>query len=267
MVALLEVARQTLLLQLRSRILWLMVIVTAMGPLVFLFVPPAERVPGDQLFGLVCASAGLSLVVPLATLFLATQVVHADLEDRTSTYLFARPIHRAWVLLGKWLATVVLGWLLVLVGVSALFLVITQSGRDWLRGYVPDLGWWWAFVFAGAVMTIGYAAAGCLFAAWFKRPLVVAVLFWLGWEQAVSRTPPQAGVRSATVWEPMRRWLYLELQPRGRLERYLIVDLGQDVPIALLPDPLLAVFKFTVITLGLALFIYWRREYDSRPRE
>ena len=35
----------------------------------------------------------------------------------------------------------------------------------------------------------------------------------------------------------------------------------------MLPDPLLALLKFTVITLGLALFIYWRREYDSRRPE
>jgi len=269
MFAFLEVARQSLLLQIRSRMLWLMVGAIVVGSLAFLFIPPhADRAPGDQVFGMVCAAAGLTLVVPLATLFFATQIVQGDLEDRTCTYLFVRPIHRTSVLLGKWLATVVLGWSLVVVGVTALYVVIVWSGRDWLRGQVPDLGWWWVFVFAGFVMTVGYAAVGCLFAAFFKRPLVISVLFWFGWEQLVSRTPPQAGVRSATVWEPMRRWIFLELEPKTRLGNYLVGDLqGSQVPIELLPNPLLAVLKFTVITLGLALFIYWRREYDSRPRE
>lgn len=249
--------------------MWLIVIVIVVGSLAFLFIPPhAERVTGDQVFGMACAMAGLTLVVPLATLYFATQIVQGDLEDRTATYLFVRPIPRTSVLLGKWLATVVLGWCLVVVGVTMLYLVITLSGRDWLRGQVPDLGWWWAFVFAGAVMTIGYAAIGCLFATFFKRPLVISLLYWFGWEQIVSRTPPQAGVRSATVWEPMRRWIYLELRPRDPLGDYLVVDLKDyRVPIDLLPDPLLAVLKLTAVTLGLALFIYWRREYDSRPRE
>jgi ABC-2 family transporter protein len=269
MFAFLEVARQSLLLQARSRLLWLIVILIVVGSLVFLFIPPhADLAPGDQVFGIVCAIAGLTLVVPLATLYFATQIVHGDLEDRTSTYLFVRPIHRSSILLGRWLATVVLGWFLVLVGVTVLYLVITLSGRNWLRGQVPDVGWWWTFVFAGAVMTMGYAAIGCLFATFFKRPLVISLLFWFGWEQIVSRTPPQAGVRNATLWEPMRRWIFLELRPRGRLGHYLVGDLrNYQVPIDLLPDPLLAVLKFTVITLGLALFIYWRREYDSRPRE
>ena len=92
--------------------------------------------------------------------------------------------------------------------------------------------WWWTFVFAGAVMTIGYAAVGCLFAAFFKRPLVISVLFWFGWEQLVSRTPPQAGVRSATVWEPMRRWIFCELRPRSPLGDYLVFDLRKfQVPV------------------------------------
>ncbi len=269
MLAFLEVARQTLLLQLRSKMLWLFVIVVAVGSLAFLFIPPhADRAPGDQVFGMACATAGLTLVVPLATLFFATQIVQGDLEDRTATYLFVRPIHRTSVLLGKWLATVVLGWTLVLIGVTTLYLVITLPGRDWLRGRVPDLGWWWTFVFAGLVMTIGYAAIGCLFAASLKRPLVISVLFWFGWEQMVSRTPPMAGVRSATVWEPMRRWIFMELQPKRPLHTYLVGDLRDyQVPLELLPNPLLAVLKVTVITLGLALLVYWRREYDSRPRE
>jgi hypothetical protein len=117
-------------------------------------------------------------------------------------------------------------------------------------------------------MTVAYASIGCLFAAFFKRPMLISVLFWVGWEQMVSRTPPQAGIRSATVWEPVRRWIYGELQPRDPLRHYLVGDLQEfQFPIELMPDPLLALLKFTVITLGLALFIYWRREYDSRPRE
>jgi ABC-type transport system involved in multi-copper enzyme maturation permease subunit len=49
----------------------------------------------------------LQVVLPILALVGGTAVVAEEVEDRTITYLFSRPIPRAAVLLGRWLATLV----------------------------------------------------------------------------------------------------------------------------------------------------------------
>lgn len=58
----------------------------------------------------------LQVVVPLAAVIAGSAVIAEELEDRTITYLLTRPIARASILIGRWLATLTI--LLVLVGTS-----------------------------------------------------------------------------------------------------------------------------------------------------
>jgi len=50
----------------------------------------------------------LQVVLPILALVGGTAVIAEEVEDRTITYLFSRPIPRASVLLGRWLAALVL---------------------------------------------------------------------------------------------------------------------------------------------------------------
>jgi ABC-type transport system involved in multi-copper enzyme maturation permease subunit len=58
----------------------------------------------------------LQLMVPLASVIAGSAVISEELDDRTITYLLTRPIPRAAILLGRWLATLTI--LLALVGAS-----------------------------------------------------------------------------------------------------------------------------------------------------
>jgi ABC-type transport system involved in multi-copper enzyme maturation permease subunit len=239
----LEVARQTMLLQLRGRLYLVLLALALVLPAVFLFLPPdAGRIGGSEIHRST-AMALFAGILPLVVLFIACQAVHGDIEDRTSVFLFTQPLSRPALLAGKWLAVVGLGFLFAGVGLLVHFLVIRYGGRTWEGGSLPRWDTLRLFLIAALLAAIGYASVGALIAAFFRRPLTVSVSFVL-LEQFVSRTPPEVGIRGITVADPVAR----------------ILDGSSG-------DPLPGLGKLVAVCLALALWIYSRREYDSRPRE
>jgi hypothetical protein len=265
-----EVFRQTLVLQLRSRTLLVLAALAALLLAVFPVVATRAngRILGTDLFGIPSVWVVLQFALPFAVLALAIQAVHGDLEDRTATYLFVRPVTRPAILLGKWAAIVVIGTAGGALALGGIHAILSWPRWSWRFGVGPDPKHLIGFVQAAALAVPGYAAVGVLLAARLRRPLIGAMVYLVGWEVVVSNLPPQAGVRSATVADPVRRFLVenLDLPARDGLRNALVMTL-HDVDPGRLADPLLALVRFTVLTLGLALVIHARREYDSRTTE
>jgi ABC-type transport system involved in multi-copper enzyme maturation permease subunit len=112
--------------------------------------------------------------------FYGTALVADEVEDKTITYLFVRPISRASVLAGKYLAYLVTTVCVVLPSVVLLYLLVVPLGNGSLAAAFPDL------LKDLALLGIGLAAYGAIFAfigAQFKYPLVTGLVFAFGWEQ------------------------------------------------------------------------------------
>jgi multisubunit Na+/H+ antiporter MnhC subunit len=264
----LELFRQSLLLQLRSRFVWLLLAASVLFPAVFLFIAPraATHTRGPDLFGIPAYLMILQCVLPFAAGYLAVNALHGDIEDRSITYLFVRPIPRASILLARWLAVVVLATCLAWLALGLLFSVLALPDWKWKLGVGLRFELLRCYCAAAALAVPGYAAVGMLLAAFNKRPLISLIVFVLGWEYVVSNLPPEAGVRTSTVAEPVRRWLLMHVQPTRDLEEMLTGSLGRVDP-ALLGDPLLSLLKLTAIVLAGALWVFARREYESRAAE
>lgn len=270
----LEVTRQAFLLGLRGRLpAWFSAGSLALAAVIFFLEDEiaARDLRGDELFGLVAYIVLLQFAVPFSATYLAVTAVHGDLEDRTATYLFVRPIPRPVLLLGKWAAATALGWLLAGVACGVLFAAVRSLPRSiWFTGVEVDSATLAAFLGAAAMAVPAYTAVGVLFGVVFKRPLVVTAVFVVGWEFLVSNfVPPQAGVRNATVMDPVRRWLMDALDPPPpELERVLVLpferfSFGPEA----LGSPRWALLELSVAALVAAVLVYCRREYESRPRD
>ena len=271
MLLVIEIARQTFLLQLRSRLYWTLMALSICFAGMFLFVPPnAARVGGDVLFEVACFLSGFTLVLPFIVLYMAVQAVHGDLEDRTSVYLFTRPVSRVWILLGKWLAVLVLGALFAGVAITALFVVIRYCGRPWEDGALPSLHNYSIYLLGAGLGVFGYASMGVLLGAFFRRPMLLS-MFYIVVEQVASRMPAQAGIHSLTVADPVRRFLEGNLEGLERgVRRLLVGRIGQrrsEVLEYAFQDPITSMCKLAVVVLALALWVYTRRQYDARPVE
>jgi ABC-2 type transport system permease protein len=139
------------------------------------------RMTGPAIFGMLIWLLYLRFIVPVLGMFYGTSLMADEVEDKTITYLFTRPVRRGSVLLGKYLAFLASSVFVVLPSVVLVYLLIVPI-RGSLGAAFPDL------LKDLGLLGIGLAAYGALFAfvgAKFKRPILIGLIFTLGWEQAV----------------------------------------------------------------------------------
>ena len=143
------------------------------------------RVGGAALFGMMMWLLYIRFIVPVLGVFYGTSLIADEVDDKTITYLFTRPIPRGAVLVGKYLAYLACTVLLVLPSVMLVyFLVVPLNGRvgESFPSLLEDLG----------MLAVGLAAYGAVFAfvgARLKRPLVIGLVFAFGWEPTVLLFP------------------------------------------------------------------------------
>lgn len=264
-----EVARQTFLQLVRHKLTTLVLGIAVLAAVVLaVFMPArwAREHGGEHFFGLVGYLLWMQFGLAFVALFFGVTAAHQDLEDRTATYLFLRPVARPPVLLGKWLAATVLTTLVIALGVLVTWLAVALPTRPWRAGIAPGAGSPALFVLGAALAAPGYCAVGVLAGVTFKRPLILAMAFLVGWEVVVSNLPPRSGVRGLTIADPLRRWLFERLAGAADFVSSLPVYAGSGTG-ATGTDPVFALVRATAVALLVAIFVHSRREYDSRPRD
>ena len=141
-------------------------------------------VDGGSIFGMMIWVFFLRFIVPVLGVFYGTSLIADEVEERTITYLFTRPIRRGAVLVGKYLAYIVSTTLVVLPSVVLVYFLLVPLGQvaRTFVAFAADLG----------LLALGLAAYGALFAlvgAALKRPLVSGLVFVFGWEQIALLVP------------------------------------------------------------------------------
>ena len=141
----------------------------------------------------------IRFIVPVLGVFYGTSLIADEVDDKTITYLFTRPIPRSAVLLGKYLAYLVCTMLLVLPSVMLVYFLIVPIGggsiargvsrRCWRTSACWRSGWrptgrcsrWsargssgrWS---SGLVFAFGWEPAVLLFPGYLKRLTVAYYL-------------------------------------------------------------------------------------------
>jgi len=143
-------------------------------------------VAGPVIFGGMIWLLYLRFVVPVLGAFYGTSLISDEVEDRTITYLFTRPVARGSIIIGKYLAYLVCTGLVVLPSVTTVYLLITPVAGGSIGATFPqlltDLG----------LLALGLAVYGAVFAligALVPRPLVAGLLLVFGWEQVALIVP------------------------------------------------------------------------------
>ena len=143
------------------------------------------RMTGPAIFGLMIWVFYLRFTVPVLGVFYGTSLMADEVEDKTITYLFTRPIRRGAVLFGKFLAYLGCTIFVVLPSVMLVYLLVVPMRGSLGASFIDllkDL----------SLLALGLAVYGALFAfvgAKFKRPLLVGLIFIFGWEQAALAFP------------------------------------------------------------------------------
>ena len=155
----------------------------ALGAPVFKF--NGMNVAGPTVFGSFIWFFYLRFIVPVLGVFYGTSLIADEVEDKTITYLFTRPIRKGAVLVGKYLAYLACTGFVVLPSVVVMYLCLVPINGS-LGASFPDL------LKDLALLGIGLAVYGAVFAfvgARFKRPLLAGLIFIFGWEQIALVVP------------------------------------------------------------------------------
>lgn len=209
------------------------------------------RVDAASIFGMMIWVLFLRFIVPVLGVFYGTSLIADEVEDKTITYLFTRPIRRGAVLFGKYLAYLVCTTLVVLPSVVVVYFLIVPFAEVpasfmWL---VTDLG----------LLAIGIAAYGALFAlvgAVMKRPLVVGLVFAFGWEQLAMLMPGY--LRRFTLAYYVQALVPHAMPAEGGVSS-LLQSVFSDTPTV--ATSLAVLTMVTVAALALAARAVERREY------
>jgi ABC-2 type transport system permease protein len=209
------------------------------------------QMTGPAIFGLVIWGMYLRFIVPVLGVFYGTSLMADEIEDKTITYLFTRPIPRGAVLVGKYLAYLACTIFVVLPSVVLVYLLVVPL-RGSLGAAFPDL------LKDLALLALGLAVYGAVFAfvgAKFKRPLLVGLIFVFGWEQAALAFPGY--LKQFTVMYYLQAIVPHAMPADGIMS--LIQGLFRETPS--LPASLFWLAVIWAIALYFGARIVGRREY------
>jgi ABC-2 type transport system permease protein len=146
-----------------------------------------SRRVGPDIYGMVMWLIYVRFIVPVLGVFYGTSLIADEVDDKTITYLFTRPIRRRAIVFGKYLGYLVCTALLVLPSaLLTFFLLVPIGGGSGIGQEFP------ALLEDLAALAVGLAAYGALFAyvgARLRRPLIAGLVFAFGWEPAILLVP------------------------------------------------------------------------------
>jgi ABC-2 type transport system permease protein len=143
----------------------------------------------SQVFGVLLSTAVIHFLVALVSLFYGTALISEELEGKTLTYLFVRPIAKPVIMLGKFVALIWISSILVLPSVVLCYLILYLGKPSLLEDTVilgKDLG-------VVLLALLAYGSLFSLFGAWLKHSMLIGLLYAFGWEGIISYLPGVTG--------------------------------------------------------------------------
>lgn len=206
---------------------------------------------GPVIFGLMMWAFFIRFSVPVLGVFYGTALIADEVDDKTITYLFTRPIARGAVLLGKYLAYLACTVLVVLPSVVLVWLLVVPLNGSLGQSFpdlLTDLG----------LLALGLAVYGAVFAfigTAIKRPLLVGLLFVFGWETAVMALPGYLKRFSVAYY---LQGLVPHAMPSDSAVSIISAIFRETPTIA---DSLISLAIITIASLWLAASVVSKKEY------
>ncbi len=187
-------------------------------------------------------------------LFYATSFIREEVDDKTITYLFVRPIPRMTIYLGKYIAGTLACVVLIVPSAALTFVVLSTldppSEAFRHTGVILlDLG----------ILVLGTLAYCALFGAFgtvLKRPLLWGIIFAVPWEIFVTYLPGY--IHNFTILHYLLSLLPHPSAQRGVLRIFEALTASQIAPVPL------AIITLLIVPTALVALGSWvvsRREY------
>lgn len=189
------VLRMHLFRVLRARRSLVGALLCALPPVLAAAVTAGGEATSDEIVTRIGWFLGLQVVLPLLCLLGGSAVIAEELENRTLTYVFTRPVPRAALFLGRTLAT--LAWTALGLGLAlaGMLVAVRLGGGEPLSPGIagPLLR---AYVLGAAAYTAIFAALGTL----TRHPMIVGVAYVFTIEGFLANLPGQNAGLTVQYW-------------------------------------------------------------------
>ena len=201
----------------------------------------------NEFFAKIMLSLYFQLLIPVLALFFGTSIVNDELDNKTLVYLTTVPVPRRAVLLGKYLAALLLAVLLVVAGFLLCFLAASLTRLGDAAAW-EELG---LFLGTSLLALFCYSTLFTALGAFMKKSILLGLFFVFGWESVVQYFPGVTQKFTIIHWVKSLLpippgeggFLIFQLQPSPALESVAVL-IGAGL-----------------LFLYIAVFIFKRREY------
>jgi len=200
----------------------------------------------------------VQMLTPVLALIFGSAVVAEEIEDRTLSYLFSRPIPRSAVLVGRWLAA--LAVLVVFLGGAAAWTAFAldsgfpeaPAGGSFAALFAPLAQ---AMLVGGAVYSLAFAALGAI----VKWPMIIGLGYFFAFELMLANLPMLPGnIRALAVQHHLRVLALATGREPWTAELTKILHLEQ---VGTAGDALVSLGGVFAVALALGTWVVSRRQY------
>lgn len=165
-----------------------LVLTPVLIPLAMAFLSEARfRHDGNQIFVKMTEYLYLKSLAPVLALFFGCMLVGEDVESQALTYLLVRPAPRSALVLGRFLAFLILGTSLFIPAIFLIFAACTALGN--LSFSWPSLKLMLHYDGVLIMALLGYGPLCMLFGALVRRAIVLGLVVIFGWQRLAMVVP------------------------------------------------------------------------------
>jgi len=192
----------------------------------------------------------LQFLIVLLALFYGSSLVVEELDNRTMPYLITRPVRRAAIILGKYLAYLSLATIMLFSSVLLSYLILNLGPEFSLEDLETVIRY-------SLILWMGLAAYLSFFgflSTWLKKPILVGLAFGFGWESVIQYFP--GTTQKLSVAHYLKSLLPQYTTSGGKLG-FLFIRLEPTRPLL----AVLILVGIVALFLTLACIIFSYREY------
>ncbi|MDH7493413.1 MAG: ABC transporter permease [Candidatus Saccharicenans sp.] len=192
----------------------------------------------------------LQFLIVLLGLFYGSSIVVEELDNRTLPYLTSRPLRRAAMVAGKYLAYLGLTTVMLVSAVWLSYLVLNLDA-DFQLKYLATVARYSVILWLGLA---AYLAFFSFLGTWLKKPILVGLAFGFGWESVIQYFP--GTTQKLSVAHYLKSLLPQYTSSSGQLG-FLFIRLEPTKPWL----AILVLVAIALVFLALACLIFSYKEY------
>jgi len=189
----------------------------------------------------------INFFIPIISVFIGSSVIKEEIEDKTLPYLTTRPLHKASLLIGKFLSGFFLIYLVVFISILIMSVISNYENLLDVNIYYGILQ------YNGTILLsiLAYSSLFTMLSMIFKRSTIIGLMFIFGWENIVQYFP--GSTQNLTISHFIK-----SLLPQSGNSSGILLTQFNATPVF---KSIIILLTISVLSIALAIYTFRKKEY------